>query len=201
MNSAPVFPRGIRFALTSFLAAALAACSSDITQPNAPIPAPPAEARQAATYDCLLQSDIPFSECQTLVALYNSTNGGQWTNNTNWLQTSPCFWYGVICNSGVWVIRLATNNLTGTLPSSLGVLSHLTELFLPDNHLTGTIPSSLGSMTDLRELWLSVNQLTGGIPASLGSLTSLRTMVLANNQLTGAIPPSLGSLTSIEGCI
>jgi|GEM_PF-6941677 len=30
---------------------------------------------------------IPSSECEALVDLYNSTDGENWTNNDNWLQT------------------------------------------------------------------------------------------------------------------
>ncbi|HBB04582.1 TPA: hypothetical protein DCZ39_06955 [Patescibacteria group bacterium] len=32
-------------------------------------------------------SDISQAECDSLVALYNNTNGANWTNDTNWLQT------------------------------------------------------------------------------------------------------------------
>jgi len=53
------------------------------------------------TTDCSLVTEIPQSECEALVALYNSTNGASWTNNTNWLQTNtPCSWYAVNCVSG-----------------------------------------------------------------------------------------------------
>ena len=39
----------------------------------------------AQAYSC---SGIPDEECNVLYALYNSTNGDQWTNNTNWLSSS-----------------------------------------------------------------------------------------------------------------
>ncbi|MEI6118686.1 MAG: hypothetical protein WCP92_05695 [bacterium] len=32
--------------------------------------------------------DVPVAECQTLVDLYNSTDGDHWNDTTNWL-TSP----------------------------------------------------------------------------------------------------------------
>ena len=41
------------------------------------------------------------------------------------------------------------------------------------NQLSGTIPTSLGSLTNLTELYLNNNQLSGTIPASLGNLTNL----------------------------
>ena len=51
--------------------------------------------------NCATQTQIPTTECDALVALYNSTNGAGWTNNTGWLQTdTPCSWYGVTCANG-----------------------------------------------------------------------------------------------------
>jgi len=42
-------------------------------------------------FDCAGVSEIPTSECQALVALYNNTNGPDWADNTGWLVTnSPC---------------------------------------------------------------------------------------------------------------
>ena len=32
-------------------------------------------------------SDISQAECDSLVALYDSTHGANWTHNANWLQT------------------------------------------------------------------------------------------------------------------
>ena len=62
--------------------------------------------------------------------------------------------------------------------------------------MTGTIPSSLGSLSNLSELWLSNNQLTGTIPSSLGNLSNLWGLHLSSNQLTGTIPSSLDNLSN-----
>jgi len=41
--------------------------------------------------DCSLVTTIPQSECKALVALYDSTGGPNWTDETTWLQASdPC---------------------------------------------------------------------------------------------------------------
>jgi hypothetical protein len=45
---------------------------------------------------------------------------------------------------------------------------------LNDNELTGTVPSSLGSMILLQTLELHTNQLDGPIPPEFGGLLSLR---------------------------
>ena len=45
-------------------------------------------ARMVQSFDCSTVIDVPQIECEALVALYNSTNGAGWTNNTNWLETN-----------------------------------------------------------------------------------------------------------------
>ncbi len=76
------------------------------------------------------------AERAALMALYNSTNGDVWRNNTGWGTDSlHCDWYGVTCdeNEHVAILDLGGNGLTGTLPSEIGDLPLLTIL-----RLTGT---------------------------------------------------------------
>jgi hypothetical protein len=70
---------------------------------------------QAAT-DCDAVTEISKGECQSLLELYNSTDGANWTNNSGWNVTdTPCGWYGVGCkNSSVYNIDLSMNELSGT---------------------------------------------------------------------------------------
>ncbi len=151
--------------------------------------------------NCIIQTDIPRLECEALVALYNSTEGANWTNNTGWLQTNtPCDWYGVNCADGhVTQLILHDNNLSGPIPSQLANLSGLTGLWLYDNHLTGVIPPQLGNLVNLTELALYINQLSGSIPVELGNLTKLEWLNLSRNQLTGPIPSVFGNLTQLQG--
>ena len=76
---------------------------------------------------CEQVSEISEAECYALEALYNSTGGDTWVDNTDWLATdTPCSWYGVSCTSGhVTGINLDSNNLDGTLPASLQDLDYL----------------------------------------------------------------------------
>ena len=125
-----------------------------------------------------------------LMALYNSTDGPNWTKNTNWGSSLPLDdWDNVNTDADGRVTYLALwdNNLRGTLPAELGNLDQLTELPLQDNHLTGSIPD-LGRLTNLTLLRMWNNQLTGNIPPSLSNLTKLRYLELWDNQLTGPIP-------------
>ena len=50
----------------------------------------------------LSYSQIPTVEREALIALYNSTNGANWTNNSDWLGSAgtECDWYGIDCSGG-----------------------------------------------------------------------------------------------------
>ena len=113
------------------------------------------------------------SDKAALAALYDATGGANWTNNTNWLSDEPVGnWHGVTVNNGrVTGLNLAANNLTGTIPSELGNLSSLEELYLSLNQLTGTIPAQLGNLANLELLYLHDNRLTGPLPQNLTSLS------------------------------
>ena len=135
-----------------------------------------------------------------LVALYNATDGENWTNNTKWLTDAPLHqWRGVGTDASgrVTDLYLARNRLSGEIPEELGNLTNLDRLTLGSNQLSGEIPNELGSLTNLRVLGLEGNQLSGQIPVELGSLTNLSGLYLHINQLSGKIPAELGSLTNL----
>ena len=135
-----------------------------------------------------------------LEALYDATDGANWTDNTNWKTSAPLGdWYGVRTDTDGRVTRvlLGSNGLAGPIPVELGSLKNLDWLTLDDNELTGGIPGELGRLANLRYLYLDGNDLTGTIPAELGRLTELLYLILDNNELTGAIPAELGRLTNL----
>ncbi|MFO7891109.1 MAG: choice-of-anchor D domain-containing protein, partial [bacterium] len=85
-----------------------------------------------------------------LIALYNSTDGDNWTDNSNWLSQPIEEWYGVTVNNGyVTSLELNDNNLNGTIPSELEKLFKLEVIKLNSNQLTGTVPTSLTKLTNL----------------------------------------------------
>ncbi|MEM7018486.1 MAG: hypothetical protein AAF512_14235, partial [Pseudomonadota bacterium] len=177
---------------------------------------------QAQT-DCAQVTQIPQTECQTLLDIYNNNNGPDWTDNGGWnVSNTPCTnWRRVTCaNNQVSILNLDFNQLSGTIPGSIGELTGLVRLDLSANQLSGTLPSTitnlagleillldrnnlsgslpdLSSLSNLRELDLSFNQYTGTIPDSLANLSNLERLFLNDNQLTGSIPDSLGSLTRL----
>ena len=135
-----------------------------------------------------------------LVALYNATDGANWTNNTNWLSNEALSeWFGVSTdvNGRVTRLYLHLNGLNGAIPEELGGLASLQELFLFRNGLSGEIPEELGNLTSLTRLHLHENELSGEIPEELGNLTSLQELTLHQNELSGEIPVVLGNLTSL----
>jgi len=139
-------------------------------------------------------------EREALIALYQSTDGDDWYDNTNWLGDvgTECTWYGVWCSLGkVRSLGLHGNHLRGTIPPELGNLSRLRYLSLHSNQLSGSIPPELGNLSWLQYLYLDRNQLSGSIPAELGDLSSLALLQLYSNQLSGNIPPELGNLSRL----
>ncbi|MEY3220823.1 MAG: hypothetical protein RIT27_2180 [Pseudomonadota bacterium] len=150
-----------------------------------------------AATDCNQVTQIPISECQSLLELYNNTNGANWKNNTGWNQTNtPCSWFGVTCNEGyVESIFFNDNNLVGVIPNLN--LPNLGSLFLGSNQLSGSIPN-FNNSPKLILLYLSSNQLSGSIP-NFTNLPNLLSLSLDSNQLSGSIPnftnlPKLQSL-------
>ena len=152
-----------------------------------------------------------------LMALYNSTNGPGWTNNTGWVDGAamtncdPCNgWYGVTCTNGrvtcidldgslncFATTGLGGNNLNGPLVAEIGDLTFLEGLFLGDNLLSGALPTELGDLANLQDLALDYNQFSGNIPIEIGQLTNLKTLGLYSNNLVGNIPPEIGDLTNL----
>ena len=110
-----------------------------------------------------------------LEALYDVTNGANWSRNDNWKTTEPLGeWFGVATSSDGRVARLdlRSNQLSGTIPVEIGNLTSLFLLELGGNQLSGTIPVEIGNLTSLKSLSLGDNQLSGTIPVEIGNLTS-----------------------------
>ncbi|GMH20264.1 hypothetical protein Nepgr_022105 [Nepenthes gracilis] len=94
-------------------------------------------------------------------------------------------------------LRLSYNNLTGSLPSSLGG-SEVQNLWL-NNQATGLSGQLdvLATMTQLAQVWLHSNAFTGAIP-DLSNCTGIFDLQLRDNQLTGPVPTSLTSLSNLR---
>ncbi|XP_028111965.1 receptor-like protein EIX2 [Camellia sinensis] len=83
---------------------------------------------------------------------------------------------------------LSRNNLTGTIPEELSLLSGLLGLNLSHNNLTGSIPKKIGGLKSLESLDFSNNKLSGTIPESMSNLSFISHLNLSYNSLSGRIP-------------
>lgn len=139
-------------------------------------------------------------EGQALMAIYNATDGANWTIKTNWgSDTEPLEnWHGVTVTDGkVTRLRLVTNNLTGTLPDVFADLKDLTFLHLKENNLTGALPASLGDLVNLTFLGLNDNDFSGTLPAGLSNLTKLTELYIQKNGFNGEVP-DLSGITDLK---
>jgi hypothetical protein len=120
-------------------------------------------------------------------------------------------------------LDLSQNNFFGKIPSSLGNLTNLMELYLEVNNLQGNIPSSLSQCQKLitfhlannnlsgtissqviglsfspNDVDLSGNQFTGVLPMEIGNFINIEYLDISENMLSGKIPTSLGSCVKLE---
>ncbi|MEM9835714.1 MAG: PKD domain-containing protein [Bacteroidota bacterium] len=135
-----------------------------------------------------LSAQCNADDWQVLQAVYTSTNGDNWTNNTNWdlvdSATPPAScdlgsMHGITLDGSGRVvgINLSGNNLSGPLPAELGTLTSLTSLDLSNNALTGTLPPNFADLSGLTQFNVSNNALSGcydeGLAASSNSAEEL----------------------------
>ncbi|XP_020587762.1 probable inactive receptor kinase At4g23740 [Phalaenopsis equestris] len=139
-------------------------------------------------------------------------------HSLDWRQeTSVCGnWRGVVCNgdlsrvvelrlpgvgfngrmppntlsrlTGLLILSLRANGLTGPFPAEFFNLTALTGLHLQLNGFSGSLPSNFSGWRNLTLLDLSYNAFNGSIPASISNLTQLVALNLSNNSLSGRIP-------------
>ncbi|CAA2998583.1 probable LRR receptor-like serine threonine-kinase At3g47570 [Olea europaea subsp. europaea] len=96
-------------------------------------------------------------------------------------------------------IDLTNNSLSGSLPTDIcNNLPQLEKLIIASNQVSGNIPPSLGTCTNLELLSLSHNNFARSIPIELGNLSKLQILCLTRNNLIGTIPHSIGSLSNLK---
>lgn len=85
------------------------------------------------------------------------------------------------------------NDIFGTIPTQIGLMTGLASVSIANSTLTGTIPTEMGNLHQLERLWLFDNQLTGSIPFTLNNLPKLEVVEFHDNQLKGTMPKGICS--------
>ncbi|KAK9272106.1 hypothetical protein L1049_002475 [Liquidambar formosana] len=89
-------------------------------------------------------------------------------------------------------LDLSKNNLSGTVPNSLGTCSSLEYIDISANNFSGDLPiDTLIKMSNLKKLVLSYNNFIGVLPDSLSLLTNLESLDVSSNNISGLIPSGL----------
>ena len=147
-------------------------------------------------------SSPSITDWAALVALYEATNGDNWSKNDNWLTDAPLGdWFGIEtdANGRVTKIEFDGNELSGRLPHELGNLTNLQCLWLGNDNLEGRIPRELGNLTNLEGIVFTACNFIGRIPCELGNLTNLRILAILDNPwVVGEIPSKLCYLPNLE---
>jgi hypothetical protein len=134
-------------------------------------------------------ADVPKTESDALIALYNATNGPGWTNDTNWL-TDPVVgnWFGVTVAGGhVTRLQLPNNNLNGSLATwSPDFLPSLTHLVFNNNGALGGDLNAWVLPLPLIYLYLNDCTFTGDL-GSWALNAALQFMRIHRNTFSGNI--------------
>ena len=139
-----------------------------------------------------------------LVAIYNASDGANWTKNKWELDKPIDTWPAVTVTDGrVTALKLSTSGVIAqdwTLPEAVGDLTELTELRINGNKLTGSIPDAVYSLSKLQKLYFQNNNLTGSLSPKLGQLTELVEVYIDRNKnFGGTLPAEIGALTKLTG--
>ena len=190
--SVPPAPTATPTAVPAPTAAAISAAAPTATPaPTAVLPPVPLQG---------IETPVPISEREILVAVYHAAGGANWALSSNWLTEEPIgTWHGVTTDESGSVIELdlSRNLLIGSIPAELGRLSNLKSLRMSGNNLGGSIPNELGNLTALINLELHDNNLSGSIPTEVGRLSKLTWLELSRNDLSGSIPAEMSKLTNL----
>lgn len=159
-----------------------------------------------------LTTTIPQAERDALIALYNGTDGPNWTNtkanNKPWMINDPTSdvstWYGVTVSQGhVVTITLQGNNLNGIIPD-FSAFTELTILSLIDPNVKGNL-SFISNNSKLKHLnvFASYNTISNaynfvGSFQDILNLKDLLTLNLQNIKIDEDIPVEVSNWSQIQ---
>ena len=164
------------------------------------------------------------SEANALLKWKVSLDNQSQASLSSWSGNSSCNWLGIECDHSKYVskinlpgiglrgtlenlnftmftnihtLNVSNNNLNGSIPAQIGVLSNLVVLDLSANKLSGIIPSEITQLIGLHDLNMSFNTFSGSLPQEIGRLRELRMLHVPWCNLTGTIPISIKKLNNL----
>jgi hypothetical protein len=137
-----------------------------------------------------------------LILIYVAAGGVDWEDSSGWLiEANACNWVGISCSNDenlVVAIELGSHKLHGTLVREIGYLApSLETLILRDNvQLSGGLPSEIGLLTSLTLLDISNCRFSGPLPPEIGNLSNVVDFRVDNNLFSGSIPTAIMGMAS-----
>jgi len=140
-----------------------------------------------------------------LVDFYNSTGGPNWTDKGNWLTGPVSTWANVtVANGRVTKLTVYLNNMSGTIPASIGQLTELVEFRIQGDEtnrvwvdIHGGIPAELWNCTKIEILQIKFTNITGNIPAGIEKMTALKEINFQATYLGCEIPAEIFNLPNL----
>ncbi|XP_074319749.1 putative inactive receptor kinase At4g23740 [Silene latifolia] len=139
----------------------------------------------------------PFEDKQALLDFLQKSS---YSRYLNWSPVTPVCtsWTGVTCNDQqtlVVALRLPGFGFRGSIPNNtLGRLTGLQILSLRNNLISGQFPSDFSKLWNLTSLYLQFNRFFGPLPLNFSVWPNLGVINLSNNKFNGSIPRSFSSL-------
>lgn len=143
-----------------------------------------------------------LADSLALVALYNATNGEEWTTRWN-LKRPMDTWQQVRVEKvdgemRVTEVMLRGFGLKGTIPEDIKYMDKLRYFSVENNNVSGDFPAFLCDMKQLQLITLAGNNFKGEIPAGVFDLPDLEYLVLKINHFSGKLPDNIGNCTSLK---
>ncbi len=147
-----------------------------------------------------------LTDQEILVKIYETMNGPNWKGSeaTNWLSEKPIGeWEGVKTNDEgrVIALRIAGDNVNGMVPSEMGGLTALEQLFIfvRDCEAPNVIPGEIGRLTKLNNLSITVHtkpKMDKPVLPDLSTLVDLKKLYIKG--FSGAIPENIAQLSKLQ---
>jgi hypothetical protein len=143
-----------------------------------------------------LSGSLPseISVMPNLIYLYARRNVFEF-NFAEFLNTRPSASFNTSFPN-LFSLWLDNNYITGSIPTTIGLISGLASISITNTSLTGSIPTQFGSLTDLKRVWLYDNELSGTLPTQLDNLKALEVFEIHDNYINGTMLADICSYIS-----